>query len=83
MFILRDEAFIHPPFNNNKGIRDIGLGTKQRKICFLELTVVTVSYFVHYDTFLQNVTYIIAKSDSYFITKCDKDLSQNASRFLM
>ena len=75
MFILRDEAFIHPPFNNNKGIRDIGLGTKHRKICFLELTVVTVSYFVHYDTFLQNVTYIIAK--------CDKDLLQNASRFLM
>ena len=82
MFILRDEAFLHPPFNNIC-LRDIGLGTKHKKICFLEWAVATVSYFVHYDILLQNVTYIVAKSDSCFNTKCDKDLSQNASRFLM
>ena len=34
--------------------------------------VLTVSYLVHYDTLLQNAADIIAKCDSYFITKCDK-----------
>ena len=41
------------------------------------------SYLIHYDTLLQNVTDIITKSDSYFITKCDKSLLQNASGLLL
>ena len=40
-----------------------------------------VSYLVHYDTLLQSATDIVTKCDSYFITKCDKDLLQNALAF--
>ena len=43
----------------------------------------TSSYLIHYDSLLQNATDIIAKRDSYFITKCDRSLSQNASGFLL
>ena len=44
--------------------------------------MVVVSYLVHYDTLLQNVTDIITKGGSYFITNCDKSLLQNESAFL-
>ena len=44
--------------------------------------MVAISYLVLYDTLLQCTTDIIAKSDSFFITKCDKSLSQNTSAFL-
>lgn len=36
-------------------------------------------HIVHYGTLLQNVTNIITKCDSYFITKCFKGLLQNAT----
>ena len=42
-----------------------------------------VSYLVHFNSLLQNVTDIIAKWDRYFITKCDKSLLQNALVFLL
>ena len=45
--------------------------------------MVMVSYLVHCDTLLQNATDIIITCKSYFITKCDKSLSQNASGFLL
>ena len=45
--------------------------------------MVTVSYLVHYDTLLQNVTDIITKCDGYFITKFYESLLQNASGFLL
>ena len=37
----------------------------------------------HYDSLLQNATDIITKCNSYFITKCDRSLLQNASGFLL
>ena len=37
----------------------------------------------HYETLLQNTADIITKCDSYFITKCDRSLFQNASGFLL
>ena len=40
---------------------------------------VMVSCLIRYTSLLQNATDIITKCDSYFITKCDKTLSQNAS----
>ena len=43
----------------------------------------TVSYLIHYDSLLQNATDFITKWDSYFITKCDRNLLQNASGFLL
>ena len=46
--------------------------------------MVVDSYLVHYDgTLLQIATDIISKCDSYFITKYDKSLLQNASVFLL
>ena len=42
-----------------------------------------VSYLIHYDSLLQNATDIITKCDSYFVTKCDRSLLQNASYFLL
>ena len=38
---------------------------------------------IHYESLLQNAIDITAKCDSYFITKCNKDLLQNASGFLL
>ena len=46
----------------------------------LGVNSVTVSYLIHYDSLLQNVTYIITKYDSYFITKGDISLLQKVSR---
>ena len=40
----------------------------------LDVNGVTVLYLIRYNSLLQNVTDIITKSDSYFITKCDKNL---------
>ena len=40
---------------------------------------VSVSYLIHYDSLLQIATNIIRKCDSYFITKCDRSLLQNAT----
>ena len=57
-----------------------------------ESTVVTVSYLVHQETLLQNTTdinlkcdssFIIAKCDSPFITKCGKSFLQNSSGILL
>ena len=39
-----------------------------------------VSYFVHYNTLLQNATDITTR-DSYFMTKCGNSLLQNAPSF--
>ena len=43
----------------------------------------TVSYLIHYASLLQNATGIITKCNSYFISKCDRSLLQNASSFLL
>ena len=45
----------------------------------LRVNSVTVSCFIHFDTLLQNGTYIITKCYSYFITKCNRSLLQNAT----
>ena len=42
-----------------------------------------VSYLIHNDSLLQNVTDVITKCDSCFITKYDNNLLQNASGFLL
>ena len=45
--------------------------------------MVLVSYLFHYETLLQNATYIFTKCDICFIIKCDKSLLQNPSAFLL
>ena len=66
------------------------MGHRHTEIRFLESTVLTASYFVCYETLLQNAmadvftkrnSYFIIKCDSHFITKCDKNLLKNASGF--
>ena len=49
----------------------------------LGVTSVTVSYLIHHGSLLQNATDGITKCGSYFITKCDRSLLQNASGFLL
>ena len=49
----------------------------------LSVNSVTVSCFIHYDSLLQNATDVIKKCDSYFVTKWDRSLLQNASGFLL
>ena len=44
---------------------------------------VTASDLIRYDSLLQNVADVITKWDSYFITKCERSLLQNASGFLL
>ena len=56
--------------------------SKDRGNLILGVNSVTVSYLMHYDSLLQNATDIITKCDSYFITKCNRSLLQNASVFL-
>ena len=70
-----------PPFSKTEELRDIGdiidIGD-----LILGVNSVTVSYLIHYDSLLQNTT-VITKCDSYFITKCTRNLLQNASEFLL
>ena len=56
------------------------MGHRHKEIRFLESTVLTASYFVFYETLLQNAmtdaftkcnSYFIIKCDSHFVTKCD------------
>ena len=42
-----------------------------------------VSCLVFYDTLLKNVTHVITKRDSDFLTKCNEALLQNAWGFLL
>ena len=44
---------------------------------------VAVPYLIHCDSLLKNAIDIVTKCDSYFITKCDRSLSQNVSGFLL
>ena len=43
----------------------------------------TIPYLVHYENLLQNVPDVITKCGSCCITKCDKNLFQNMSDFLL
>ena len=42
---------------------------------------VTVADLIRYDSLLQNGTDVTTKYDNYFISKCDRGLSQSASGF--
>ena len=53
-----------------------------RNIIF-RVNSVTVSYFIRFDSLLQNATDVIIKCGSYFTIKCDRSLLQNASDFLL
>ena len=67
-----------PPLPKGEGIRDIGHSITIANL-FLGINSVTVSYFIHCDSLLQNASDIITKCDSYFITKFDRSLLQNAT----
>ena len=49
------------------------------EIIIFGVNSVTVSGLIRYDSLLQNATNVIAKCDSYFITKHDRSLLQNAT----
>ena len=59
---------------------DIGHSVSIAQV-ILDVNSITVSYLIPYDNLLQNATNIITNCDSYFITKCDRNLLQNGSGF--
>ena len=73
---------LSPPLSKDEGLRDIGHSMSIGNLV-LGVNSVTVSYLIHYNSLLQNATDIITKCVSYFITKCDRSLLQNASGFLL
>ena len=70
-----------PPLSKVEELRDIRYSLSIGNL-ILGANSVTVSYLIHYYSLLQNVADIIAKCDSYIITKCEISLLQNASSFL-
>ena len=71
-----------PLLSKQKEIKNIGHSMSIRSLIF-GVNSVTVSDLIHYDSFLQNATDAITKCDSYFVTKRDRSLLQNASGFLL
>ena len=70
-----------PPLSKDEGLKNIGHSMSIRNLIF-GVNSVTVSYLIRYDSLLQNATDVITKCDSYFITKCDRSLLQNATVLL-
>ena len=68
---------LSPPLSTDKGLKDVGHSMSIGNI-ILGVSSVTVSYLILFVSLLQNTTDIITKCDSYFITKCDRSLLQNA-----
>ena len=64
---------MHPSLSKDKVLSDFGHSMSIRNL-ILVVNSVTVSYLIHYDILLQNAINII--------TKCDRNLLQNASGFL-
>ena len=64
------------------GLKNIGYSMSIKNL-ILGVSSVTVSYLIRYDSLLQNVTDVITKCDSYFITNYGRSLLQNASGFLL
>ena len=73
------QKYTHPSplLSKDKRLRNMNIGN-----LILVANSVTIPYLIHYDSLLQNATDITAKGDSYFITKCDRRLLQNATGFL-
>ena len=71
-----------PPLPKEEGISDIGHCSSIGNLV-LGVNSVTVLYLIHYDSLLQNATDIITQCESYFITKRERSLLQNASGFLL
>ena len=71
-----------PPLSKDEELKNIGHSTSIRNLIF-GVNSVTVSYLILYDSLLQNATDVITKCESYFITKLDRGLLQNASVFLL
>ena len=68
--------------SKDEGPRDIwhnmNMEVNTRKFNFFESLVVLILHLIHSDTPWQNAADIITKCDSYFKTKCDRSLLQNA-----
>ena len=68
------------PLFKDKGLKDIRHNMSTGNL-ILVVNSVTVSYLICYNSLLQNATDVITKCDSYFFSKCDRSLLQNASTF--
>ena len=70
-----------PPLSKDEALKNIGRSMSIRNLIF-GVNSVTVSDLIRYDSLLKNATDFITKCDSYFITKRDRSLLQNASGLL-
>ena len=70
------------PLSKDEGLKNIGHSMSIRNLIF-GVSSVTVSDLIPYDSLLQNATDVITKCDSYFITKRDRSLLQNALGFFL
>ena len=71
-----------PPLSKDEGLQNSGHSKGIGNLIF-GVNSSTVSYLIHYDNLLQNVTDVITKCNSCFIIKCDRSLLQNALGFLL
>ena len=80
-FYLGRAAEVHL-LSKDEGPRDIwhnmNMEVNTRKFNFFESLVVLILHLIHSDTPWQNAADIITQCDSYFKTKCDRSLLQNA-----
>ena len=74
--------FLPSSLSKDEGLTNIGHNMSMRNLIF-GVNSVTASDLIRYDSLLQNVADVITKWDSYFITKCERSLLQNASGFLL
>ena len=70
------------PLSKDEGLKNVGHSMSIRNLIF-GVNNVTVSDLIRYDSLLQNATDVPKKCDSYFTTKCDRSLLQNAEGFLI
>ena len=73
---------LSPLISKDEGLEGI-MHSMSIENLILGVNSVMVSYLIPHDSLLQNATDIITKWDSYFITKCDRSVLQNASGFLL
>ena len=85
-FYLGRAAEVHL-LSKDEGPRDIwhdmNMEVNTRKFNFFESLVVLILHLIHSDTPWQNAADIITQCDSYFKTKFDRSLLQNASGNLL
>ena len=77
---------IHPSLylslSKDEGLKNIGHSMSIINLVF-GVSSITVSYFIRFDSFLQNATDVITKCVRFFITKCNSFITKCDSYYKM